>query len=148
MAFGSVHAVSAACVAGPGDDIPDQRIDDRAFGLDRHFVFTARGTHADGQVIGLDIGQRGLNGLPEGSREGLELEEIAEVGLFDGLQGGGFPCVADRGEAIFDPAGVSVTLQQGVDGASLELGQDGVFRAGSEQQTGTKQQDKSVFHSE
>ena len=131
MALRGVHAVRPSRVAPPADDVGDERVRDGCLGFGRDFVRLRhlRGALRKCKLRG-DLAEGGIGRLTRRAAELFQFEEIACVGGFDGAQGGGFLCVGDRGEAVFDLASVCGRADEGVDCQHAELGNDGLPRAG------------------
>lgn len=126
-----VGAVCAAQVARPHDDIGEERVDNRALGLDRNLVGRGFGPLGQiGQALPRDLVQGAVGRFGGGPGELLEFKEVADVGLFDGSQGFRGVGIADGGEAVFHAAAGRAVPQQRVDGALVEVGSGRAGRAG------------------
>ena len=144
VVFGLVDAVCAARVARPRDDVGEQRILHAALRFDRYFVGLRRPDVR--RVDRVDLPDGGGDRFPY--RPGLlpGLEEVADVGLLDGLQRRGFRGVQDRGEPVFDPASGVAVSEQRIDAHGPECGAYRASGAGDGQQECGGRQQECFFH--
>lgn len=131
MVFDVVHAVRPASETPPGDRVGNERVLHGAFAFDGDFVGAHALRHSFGQYdLRSDLQDGRVRGLACRTGELLQLEEIFDIRLFDGLQRCRFSGIADRGKAVFYVAAIVLCAEQRVDRQHAEFRNDGLPVAG------------------